>query len=154
MATFASESATGSGVNAGSSNSGTGAVAPNWRIVASPDITTSRWLLQWSSARYCSFDSQHATALVTNDVALYGHWICPFVTRVPFALAQRGVAHDLVDLPPSAVRGPDFVLSPEFVEHSPQLEIPMVALRAGADVDYLADSIPVLERPTPSGLRS
>ena len=53
---------------------------------------------------------------MTNDVALYGHWICPFATRVQFALAQRGVARDLVDVPRSAVRRPDFVLSPEFVE--------------------------------------
>ncbi len=76
-----------------------------------------------------------------SDVALYGHWICPFATRVQFAIAQRDIAYDLVDVPPSAVRGPDFVLPPEFVEHSPLLEIPMV--RVGAD--YLADSIPVLE---------
>ena len=77
----------------------------------------------------------------SSDVALYGHWICPFATRVEFALHQRGVHHDLVDLPPSAVRGPDFVLPDEFVKHSPRLEIPMV--RVGDD--YLADSIPVLE---------
>ena len=44
------------------------------------------------------------------EVALYGHWICPFATRVEVALHQRGIVHDLVDLPPSAVRGPDFVL--------------------------------------------
>lgn len=75
------------------------------------------------------------------DVALYGHWICPFATRAQFALRQRGIVHDLVDLPPSAVRGPDFVLPDEFVEHSPRLEIPMV--RVGSD--YIADSIPVLE---------
>lgn len=78
---------------------------------------------------------------MTGDVALYGHWICPFATRVQFALHQRGIAHELVDLPPSAVRGPDFELPPEFIEHSPQLEIPM--LRIGAD--FLADSIPILE---------
>ncbi len=75
------------------------------------------------------------------DVALYGHWICPFATRVQFALHERGIEHDLIDLPPSAVRGPDFELPPEFVEHSPRLEIPMV--RVGDE--YLADSIPVLE---------
>ena len=75
------------------------------------------------------------------DVALYGHWICPFATRVEFALHQRGIAHELIDLPPSAVRGPDFVLPNEFVKHSPRLEIPLV--RVGSD--YLADSIPVLE---------
>lgn len=73
-------------------------------------------------------------------VALYGHWICPFVTRVQFALHQRGIAHDVVDLPPSAVRPPDFELPPEFVEHSPRLEVPMVRV---AD-EYLADSIPIL----------
>ncbi len=26
-----------------------------------------------------------------SDVALYGHWICPFSTRVEFALHQRGI---------------------------------------------------------------
>lgn len=76
-----------------------------------------------------------------SSVALYGHWICPFATRVQFALHQRGIAHELIDLPPSAVRGPDFELPPEFIEHSPQLEIPM--LRLGHN--YLADSIPILE---------
>ncbi len=76
-----------------------------------------------------------------DEVALYGHWICPFVTRVQFALSQRGIDYTLVNLPPSAVRGPDFVLPPEFIEHSPRLEVPM--LRIGAE--YLADSIPILE---------
>ena len=75
------------------------------------------------------------------DVALYGHWICPFATRVRFALHQRGIPHELVDLPPSAVRGRGFELPPEFVEHSPRLEIPMV--RIGDR--YMADSIPILE---------
>ncbi|MCP4958973.1 MAG: glutathione S-transferase family protein [Actinomycetia bacterium] len=78
---------------------------------------------------------------MTADVALYGHWICPFATRVQFALHQRRIAHELIDLPPSAVRGPDFELPPEFIEHSPQGEIPM--LRIGDR--YLADSIPILE---------
>ncbi|NKB40097.1 MAG: hypothetical protein GKR86_03405 [Ilumatobacter sp.] len=55
---------------------------------------------------------------MTNDVALHGHWICPFATRVEIALGQRGVAHDLVDVSPSAVRRPDFMLPPEFVERS------------------------------------
>ncbi len=45
-----------------------------------------------------------------SDVALSGHWICPFATRVEFALHHRGITRDLVDLPPSAVRGADFVL--------------------------------------------
>lgn len=57
------------------------------------------------------------------SVSLYGHWICPFVTRVGFALAERGIDHDLVDVPPSGVRPPDFVLPPEFVEHSPRRRI-------------------------------
>ena len=60
---------------------------------------------------------------MTADVALYGHWICPFATRVQFALHQRGITHELIDLPPSAVRGRDFDLPPEFIEHSPRLEI-------------------------------
>lgn len=78
---------------------------------------------------------------MTADVALYGHWICPFATRVQFALHQRGIAHELIDLPPSAVRDADFELPPEFIEHSRRLEIPM--LRIGDR--YLADSIPILE---------
>lgn len=78
---------------------------------------------------------------MTTDVSLYGHWICPFATRVQFALHQRGIAHEVVDLPPSAVRGTDFELPAEFIEHSPRLEIPM--LRIGEH--YLADSIPILE---------
>lgn len=75
------------------------------------------------------------------SVALYGHWICPFATRVQFALAQRQIDYELVDLPPTGVRPPDFVLPPEFVEHSPKREIPMVRV----DDQYLADSIPILE---------
>lgn len=75
-----------------------------------------------------------------NDVALFGHWICPFSTRVEFALHQRGIAHQLIDLPPSAARPKDFDMPSEFVEHSPRLEVPLV--RVGDE--YLADSIPVL----------
>lgn len=75
------------------------------------------------------------------DVTLYGHWTCPFVHRVAWALAERGIEHGHVDVPPSAVRPKDFVLPEEFVAHSPRLEIPMV--RVGEE--YLADSIPVLE---------
>ena len=78
---------------------------------------------------------------MTADVALYGHWICPFATRVQFALHERGIPYELVDVPPSGVRSRDFEFPPEFVEHSPRLEIPMV--RVGDR--YLADSIPVLE---------
>lgn len=74
------------------------------------------------------------------EVSLYGHWICPFVTRVEFALHQRGIEHDVIDLPPSAVRPKDFELPPEFVAHSPRLEIPVV--RVGDQ--YRADSIPIL----------
>ncbi|MEI7617994.1 MAG: glutathione S-transferase family protein [Actinomycetota bacterium] len=76
-----------------------------------------------------------------ETVSFYGHWICPFATRVAFALAQRGVEYDTVNVPPLAVRGPHFVLPPEFIANSPRLEIPM--LRIG--LDYLADSIPILE---------
>lgn len=78
---------------------------------------------------------------MNGDVTLYGHWTCPFVHRVAWALAERGIDHDTIEVPPSAVRPKDFVLPDEFVAHSPRLEIPMV--RAGDD--YLADSIPVLE---------
>lgn len=81
------------------------------------------------------------TAASPASVSLYGHWICPFATRVAFALAERGIEHDLVDVPPSAVRPNGFVLPPEFVEHSPRLEIPMVRV----DDEFLADSIPILE---------
>lgn len=81
------------------------------------------------------------TATVDPPVVLYGHWICPFVTRVAFALAQRGIEHGDVVVPPSAIRPDGFVMPPEFVEHSPRREIPM--LRIGDD--YLADSIPILE---------
>jgi len=77
----------------------------------------------------------------TESVSFYGHWICPFATRVAFALAQRGIEHNVVNVPPLAVRGPHFVLPSEFVANSPRLEIPM--LRIGPD--YLADSMPILE---------
>ncbi|MGI9602905.1 MAG: glutathione S-transferase family protein [Acidimicrobiales bacterium] len=75
-----------------------------------------------------------------STVTLYGHWICPFATRVKFALAQRGIDHVEFDLPPSAVRPDGFELPDEFVEHSPRLEIPMVRV----DDEFLADSIPIL----------
>jgi glutathione S-transferase len=78
---------------------------------------------------------------VNGNVTLYGHWTCPFVHRVAWALAERGIDHATIEVPPSAVRPTDFVLPDEFVAHSPRLEIPMV--RVGDD--YLADSIPVLE---------
>jgi len=78
---------------------------------------------------------------MTVSVALFGHWTCPFSTRVEFALAQRGIDFEMVDVPPSAVRPKEFVVPQEFLDHSPRLEVPMV--RVGDD--YLADSIPVLE---------
>lgn len=78
---------------------------------------------------------------MNRTVTLYGHWTCPFVHRVAWALAERGIEHDRVEVPPSAVRPKDFVLPEEFVAHSPRLEIPMV--RVGEE--YLADSIPILE---------
>jgi glutathione S-transferase len=74
------------------------------------------------------------------SVRLFGHWTCPFVNRVDFALGQRGIEFELVDVPPSAVRPPDFVLPAEFVAHSPRLEVPMICI----DGEFLADSIPVL----------
>lgn len=74
------------------------------------------------------------------SLRLFGHWACPFVNRVDFALGQRGIEHELIEVPPSAVRPADFVLPDEFVAHSPNLEVPMVCL----DGEYLADSIPVL----------
>lgn len=75
------------------------------------------------------------------SVSLYGHWICPFVTRVEFALAQREIAYDLIEVPPTAVRPRDFVMPELFELHSPKREIPM--LRIGHA--FLADSIPILE---------
>ncbi|MFT5202073.1 MAG: glutathione S-transferase [Candidatus Aldehydirespiratoraceae bacterium] len=73
-------------------------------------------------------------------VTLWGHWTCPYVNRVAFALAQRGTEYDLVNLPPSAVRPKDFVLPNEFVANSPLLEVPLIRV----DGEYLADSIPIL----------
>ena len=74
------------------------------------------------------------------SIRLFGHWTCPYVNRVAFALGQRTIDYELVDVPPSAVRPEGFVLPEEFVAHSPRLEVPMVCI----DGDYLADSIPVL----------
>lgn len=74
------------------------------------------------------------------DVTLFGHWICPFSVRVEWTLAQRDIAYDVIDVPPSAVRPRDFVVPEEFVRHSPRLEVPMV--RIGDE--HLADSIPIL----------
>ncbi len=74
------------------------------------------------------------------DVTYYGHWICPYAKRVKFALVHKGIGHDEVVLPPSALRPKDQALPPEFLQHSPRREIPMI--RHGAH--YLADSIPIL----------
>ncbi len=74
-------------------------------------------------------------------VTLFGHWICPYSVRVSFALAERRIAHEVVVVPPTAVRPPGFVVPPEFVEHSPRGEIPM--LRVGDA--YRADSLPILD---------
>jgi len=75
-----------------------------------------------------------------SDVTLYAHWICPFATRVSFALHQRKIEHDVFDLPPTGVRPKDFELPPEFLANSPRREIPLV--RVGDQ--YQADSIPIL----------
>lgn len=74
------------------------------------------------------------------SVRLWGHWTCPFVNRVDFALGQREIEFDLVSVPPSAVRPEGFVLPDEFVANSPRLEVPLICI----DGDFLADSIPVL----------
>jgi len=74
-------------------------------------------------------------------VTLFGHWICPYSVRVSFVLAERRIAHDVVEVPPTAVRPSGFVVPHEFVEHSPKGEIPMV--RVGDA--YRADSLPILE---------
>jgi len=74
------------------------------------------------------------------DVTYYGHWICPFAKRVKFTLANRGIAHDEVAVPPTAVRPKDFEPPPEFVRGSPRGEIPMI--RMGETL--LPDSIPIL----------
>ena len=77
----------------------------------------------------------------SGAVTLFGHWLCPYSVRVSFALAERAVAHDVVDVPPTAARPPGYVVPTEFVEHSPLGEIPMV--RIGAE--YRADSLPILD---------
>ena len=75
------------------------------------------------------------------DVTLFGHWICPYSVRVSFALAERGIAHDVVDVPPTAARPPGYVVPAEFIEHSPRREIPMVRI----GTEYRADSLPILD---------
>lgn len=74
------------------------------------------------------------------SVRLWGHWTCPFVNRVDFALGQRAIDFELIAVPPSAVRPKGFALPDEFVANSPRLEVPLVCV----DGEFLADSIPVL----------
>ena len=74
-------------------------------------------------------------------VTLFGHWVCPYSVRVSFALAERGIPHDMVDVPPTAVRPVGYVVPDEFVANSPRGEIPLVRV----DGEYRADSLPILE---------
>lgn len=75
------------------------------------------------------------------SVTLFGHWSCPYSTRVSFALAHREVAHTLTEVPPTKMRQPGFSPPTEFLEHSPLGEIPLVAV----DNAYLADSLPIIK---------
>ena len=81
------------------------------------------------------------TPVSPSDVTLFGHWICPFSVRVEFALAQREIPYQLVNVPPTAARPRGFSVPAEFVAHSPKGEIPLLRI----DGCYLADSIPILE---------
>jgi glutathione S-transferase len=74
------------------------------------------------------------------DVELFGHWICPYSTRVSFSLAEREITHRLTNVPPTAARPRGFTVPAAFLTNSPKGEIPM--LRIGNE--YLADSIPIL----------
>ncbi len=71
----------------------------------------------------------------------YGHWICPFAKRVKFALSHKQIPHSDIEVPPSALRGKDHVLPPEFVAHSNHNEIPVIC----HDGQFHADSIPILQ---------
>lgn len=82
-----------------------------------------------------------ARPVAAADVTLFGHWICPYSVRVSFAFAERGIAHEVVEVPPTAARPPGYVVPAEFVEHSPRGEIPMVRI----GTRYRADSLPILE---------
>lgn len=53
---------------------------------------------------------------MTSTVALHGHWICPFWTRVEFTLAQRGIAFEMIGLPSSTALPKEFVL-PQHMEN-------------------------------------
>jgi glutathione S-transferase len=79
---------------------------------------------------------------LVEPIALFGHWLCPYSVRVEFALAELGLAHEVVDVPPTAARPKGFVVPQEFLDHSPRHEIPMI--REGGR--YLADSLPILDR--------
>ena len=74
------------------------------------------------------------------EVELFGHWICPYSTRVSFSLAEREITHRLTDVPPTAARPTGFTVPAAFLANSPKGEIPL--LRIGNE--YLADSIPIL----------
>ena len=74
------------------------------------------------------------------DVELFGHWICPYSTRVEFTLHHRAINHQLTEVPPTAVRPTGFVVPDTFIKHSPRGEIPMI--RVGDE--HLADSLPIL----------
>ncbi len=76
-----------------------------------------------------------------TGVTYYGHWICPFAKRLKFTLVNRGIAHDDVIIPPTAVRPKDFAVPPEFIQYSPKGEIPMIRFHD----KFLADSIPIME---------
>ncbi len=75
-----------------------------------------------------------------EELALFGHWICPYVSRVQFALHQRRIPYTLIDVPPTAARPRGYVVPPEFVAHSPRGEVPLVRLGQ----EYRADSLPIL----------
>ena len=80
-----------------------------------------------------------------DDVVLYGHWICPYSVRVEFDLVRLGRRYRVVEVPPTGVRSPSFVLPEEFVNHSPAGEIPVISDAQG----FLADSLPILDRLSP-----
>lgn len=87
-----------------------------------------------------------ATSCRHEGLVLYGHWICPYSVRVEFALGQLGIAHELVEVPPSGVRPAGFVLPDAFIEGSPRREIPMIVDAAGS----LVESLDILEHLDPA----
>ena len=80
-----------------------------------------------------------------DEVVLYGHWICPYSVRIEFDLVRLGRPYRVIDVPPTGVRPPGFVLPEEFMTHSPRREIPMIRDAEG----FLADSLPILDRLNP-----